>query len=194
MCNVEIVDGPARILRVEDEDTCTPKVVVEHAAGCSEFTSMWVSKLMTNHAWLPGVLCLAGGLAISVWGIFFSRYIIAVIGGFLVFIVMGMLMVLYHTPDTNIGRFFLGATVSIAFGVGLKKIDTLGIYFISIVGGLFAGLYVSEIISGLTGWSSFYMMSYVCGVFMVGGFSAGWACKDCCEVGKYTFIWILAHC
>jgi hypothetical protein len=155
---------------------------------------MWLSKIMTDHSWVPGIICLAAGVAISIWGIFFSRYIIAVVGGFLVFIVMGMFMVLYHTPDTNVGRFLLGFTISVAFGFFLKTRDTLGIFFISIVGGLFAGLYVSEIISGITGWSSFYMMSYVCGVFMVAGLDAGLACKDCCEVGKYTFIWILAHC
>jgi hypothetical protein len=155
---------------------------------------MWVTKLMENNPWFLGVICLVAGLAVSGYGIFFSRYVFAVIGSVLVFCFMLTLMVLYHTPDTNIARFLLGFGCSILFGVALKKIDRLSLCFMGIVGGLFAGLYVSEIISGLTGWSSFYMLAYSCGVFGVLGLLAAYNCLVCCEINKYTFIWVIAHC
>ena len=112
----------------------------------------------------------------------------------MIFNIMFLLEVIYHTPDDNLGRVMLALFVSTAFGAALRLYDKFSIYFMGLTGGLLLGVYFSEIISGMTGWTSFYMMSYVSGVFMVLCVTAASGCVECSEIDKSPLVWMLVHC
>jgi hypothetical protein len=82
MCDAEgDVTGPGTNITAEGLDTCTPKVIVSHPVGCSEYASRGFDKMMENFPWIIGVLMVVGGYFIGLSGVRFYKYTISIIGG-----------------------------------------------------------------------------------------------------------------
>ena len=158
------MNSPADILAVEDIDSCEPKVIVSHLAGCAEYSSLGFQKLMENHPWVIGVVMICAGFFIDLRGVFFYKWVISILGSVMFFQFLWAFMLLYKEPETIFGRILLGFCMSGVVFFILFKFQPITTYFTGLIGGLFLGLFFAIVLSVLADWNSFYMMAFVMGI------------------------------
>jgi hypothetical protein len=123
---------------------------------------------LDKNAWFAGIVLACAGIPIGHWGKPWFNEISSLVAGLFLFQILIVSLNQSRKPESGFARWMLSGLGSFMVAYSLYRFRKFHVpmFFMGLFGGFFIGIFISLAFSSISGVSNFYIMAFMCGIFM----------------------------